>query len=198
MRIRCAFLLVFGAGIFSSGCTIAWNAANTLVVEPAHFPNHVEQCLLKVRTRKLAEEAWNGVIRDGLIRDGNGPQHPKDYRKGFIDGFSDYLQNGGNGEPPPLPPRHYWSDVSPQGRQAAEEWFGGFRHGAARAKFSGLRDLILVPVSGPGLASSVYPERGMVSGKGQNEIAPINPESAEKDLLPPPRELDPPNGKHMP
>jgi hypothetical protein len=187
MPTKFALLLVFAVGGFSSGCAVAWNGANTLAVEPAHFPNYIEQCLLRHRTRSLAEESWHEVIHDG-----NAPPYSKDYHKGFLDGFSDYLQNGGSGEPPALPPRHYWDEASPQGRLLAEEWFGGFRHGAARAKSSGLRDLIVVPVSVPGLPPTTQSERAAVSVKGNNATLPST-EPADNDALPPPRKLQSPD-----
>jgi hypothetical protein len=185
MPTRFALLLVLVVAGFSSGCAVAWNAANTLAVEPAHFPNYVEQCFLRKRTRSLGEESWREVMQDV-----NAPRYSKDYHKGFVDGFADYLQNGGSGEPPALPPRHYWDEASPQGRSLAEEWFGGFRHGAARARSSGLRDLIVVPISVPGLPSTTQSERATV--KGSDATAP-GPEPADKDFPPPPRKLQPPD-----
>lgn len=150
MRTMYAALVFFATGICSTGCTVAWNAANTLLVEPAHFPHYLERCLLQARTSKLADQAWQKIAH-------NGHSYSKDYQKGFKEGFADYLQNGGTGEPPPLPPRHYWDDASFAGRQAAEDWFAGFRHGSATARETGYRELIVVPASGPGLREGGQP-----------------------------------------
>ena len=62
---------------------------------------------------------------------------------GFRDGFVDYVYAGGNGEPPPVPPRQYWNVMlrSPEGKQLADQWFAGYRHGAQIARDGGYRDL---------------------------------------------------------
>jgi hypothetical protein len=66
-----------------------------------------------------------------------------DYALGFRDGFVDYVYAGGNGEPPPVPPRQYWNVMlrSPEGKQLADAWFAGYRHGAQIARDGGYRDL---------------------------------------------------------
>jgi hypothetical protein len=136
---------VFVLAFFSSGCTVFWDAARTTIVEPAHYPTHLEHLLLYVRMHKAAEKAW----RDAQA---NGPSYSKDYEKGFRTGFSDYLQYGGNGEPPSIPPACYWKNDSATGRDAVHEWSAGFRHGSTAARQSGIRELIVVPLSGPGVA----------------------------------------------
>src|SRR5262249_39466700 len=77
--------------------------------------------------------------------------HPysPDFQQGFLCGFADYLYAGGTGNPPPLPPRGYWKSEyeTPEGRQAVQDWFEGFRTGAARARASGYRELVTVPIS---------------------------------------------------
>jgi hypothetical protein len=185
MRIRFTLLIALGAGAFSSGCTVSWNAARTVVIEPSHFPTYAEDCLLKRRAHKLAGEAWSEVVRDT-----KGAKLPEDYHKGFVEGFADYLENGGTGEPPALPPRHYWGATSPEGRLAVAEWFGGFRHGASLAKLSGVRDFVVVPASSPRLNTEIPPQRAQVSATVPNQVAPVIPNDLE---LPPPREVEAPS-----
>jgi len=111
-----------------------------MVVEPAAYPTHAQAVAICSHAHKMAEAAWQHEF-DAVAN------HHDDYRKGFIDGYADYVQFGGNGEPPPLPPRCYWAKESPDGRQKAFDWFAGFRRGAAAAIQSRARELILVPSS---------------------------------------------------
>jgi hypothetical protein len=74
---------------------------------------------------------------------------------GFEDGFVDYVIYGGNGTPP-LPPRRYWKSNRPNGYQAIQDWYNGFRHGAAVAQASGYRECVTIPLS-DGLNTNVLP-----------------------------------------
>jgi hypothetical protein len=86
-----------------------------------------------------------------------------DYVMGFRDGFVDFVYLGGTGEPPPVPPRHFWNVMlrSPEGKQRANLWFDGYRHGAAAARDGGYRELGRVNSSllgfAGGQAHSTYP-----------------------------------------
>jgi hypothetical protein len=95
------------------------------------------------RYRRWAAEAWVRTQSDGP-----GPFSPA-YACGFKEGFVDYLDAGGSGEPPPLPPRKYWSAgyETAAGQAAIRDWFAGFRHGAAVAGQSGARRCTTVPSS---------------------------------------------------
>jgi hypothetical protein len=72
-----------------------------------------------------------------------------EYKRGFEDGFSDYLYAGGTGEPPPVPPRRLWNlDYrTPAGQNAVQNWFAGFRRGAGAARDAGYRRIVTVPAS---------------------------------------------------
>jgi hypothetical protein len=86
-----------------------------------------------------------------------------DYVMGFRDGFVDFVYLGGTGEPPPVPPRQFWNVMlrSPDGKQRANLWFDGYRHGASVARDGGYRELGRVHSSLIGFASgpqySAYP-----------------------------------------
>ncbi len=179
MRTWHVGIILFALGIFSSGCTVAYNTINTMVTEPAEYPTYFEFVLLKMRTCKLAAEAWKEV-RTGV------PGYSRHYHRGFLVGFADYLQFGGNGEPPPVPPRQYWKQDSPAGRQAVEDWFSGFRHGATIARRSGYRELIVVPVSAA--LSSDQPEQ---SPEIRNEPMAPDDGADNSSPLPQPREIGP-------
>jgi hypothetical protein len=120
----------------------------------------------------------------------------RDYKDGFIEGYVDYLDAGGTGEPPAMPPfryqLHHYQSVP--GRLAVQDWFAGFRHGASLAKASGLREIILVPVSNvpcdppPVRMYTPRPRGSQQDGKsGELFLVPPTP----VDTLPAPRPAPP-------
>jgi hypothetical protein len=46
------------------------------------------------------------------------------------------MELGGTGAPPPIPPRRYWKLKyrTPSGHQSVQDWYAGFRDGAAEAR----------------------------------------------------------------
>jgi hypothetical protein len=97
------------------------------------------------RNRALADAAWAETAGHMLTAPVS-----TDYVIGFKQGFVDYLEAGGPGEPPPVPPRYYWGfrHQTPEGYNAIQEWFAGFRHGTEMAQASGYRRSIVIPSSG--------------------------------------------------
>ncbi len=141
-----------------------------------------DDCVERGRHRHEAEAAWKKVVAEH-------PDRPYSviYGQGFRDGFADYLYAGGNGQPPVVPPWYYRRAVyeTPEGLTAVEDWFAGFKHGAQVAQESGLRELVVVPVSLPGRAAIVnVPD----VGGGCTSGAAGPPREAESgESLPPPR-----------
>jgi hypothetical protein len=140
-RIACAAVLacplVLGCGgLFRIGTRNLVNEAKLIRDE------HRE----RLRYCSLAHEAWQRV-------QANCPEqaYSVHYAAGFKDGFVDYLYAGGCGEPPALPPKCYrhFHGESAQGVQSLQDWYAGFRHGAAVAKESGLRQFVLVSLPPP-------------------------------------------------
>jgi hypothetical protein len=136
---RCWFLI----GVFAlcQGCNLAVNFSRDVAYE---FERASHQFLECARDRRLAAAAWNEVqesVPEGV--------YSTDYARGFKDGYADYLYAGGTGEPPLLPPKHYWGVgyETPDGVQAIQEWFAGYRHGAAAAEQSGYRQVVTIPLS---------------------------------------------------
>jgi hypothetical protein len=124
------------------------------------FANNLDEKLERHRFRQLAEAAFESAWATARAEADDYQHDPfsPDERRGFIDGYVDYLEAGGTGEPPALPPRKYWKAVynTPQGRLAVQHWFQGYEFGAAMAKLSGHRQLVTIPVS-DALASSTLP-----------------------------------------
>src|SRR5262245_28925346 len=105
---------------------------------------------------------------------------------------------------PPVPPNRYRRKryMTPEGVAAVEDWYAGFRHGAATAMASGLRNLVVIPVQCPpkfGPDDGFQPEtsnRGTTgAGAGRKETVPPMPPTEEitpptADTLPLPRPVE--------
>jgi hypothetical protein len=185
MRMRFA-LGILGTCFMNVGCGPFAYATRVLVVEPIHYCRTADDILERHRNYKLAEDTWQALAH----ADPGQPYSP-DYVTGFKDGFADYLQAGGSGEPPPLPPRHYWKMAyeTPQGHQAIEDWFAGFRLGAALARESGYREWVTIPSSSPRANAA---DLHLSSIPTKSSALP-----SDENVLPPPRKIAPPreNGK---
>jgi hypothetical protein len=120
------------------------NILRVNVGEPEAYCASEDRCKTFRHNRELAEQAWASMIAS----DPSCCSSPY-FQEGFIDGYADYLNLGGTGAAPPLPPRHYWNVdfKSPAGVEASQAWFAGFEAGAAAAKASGIREVEIVPSS---------------------------------------------------
>ena len=132
-------LLVLAAVWPACGCLLLTGARN-LLVEP--LAEYTLECLEARRNETLAAAAWRSVLASHPP--GSFSPH---YAEGFLQGFVDYLNAGGQGAPPPVPPRKYWGVryETPEGHSAIQDWFAGFRHGAEMAAQSRYRDWIVLP-----------------------------------------------------
>ncbi|MDY3552158.1 hypothetical protein R5W24_001238 [Gemmata sp. JC717] len=141
------------ATLTGSGCFTArlsgpdWfyhHAARNLTEKP--IANHDERQFTRM-VEGRAKDAWEQVCGS------SGWRHSGPYGHGFREGFVDYVEAGGTGEPPYLPPFRYRLTKyrTPEGIRAVEEWYAGFRHGAAVARGSGLRELNCIPLPGPAI-----------------------------------------------
>jgi hypothetical protein len=160
-----------------------------MICEPAAYCLGMDETVACCRNQALAEEAWSHFL--AAMPDCNCSEH---FADGFKTGFADYLYAGGNGEPPVVPPRPYWKPQyeSPQGQQLVQDWFRGFRHGAAVAKESGYRESVLVPASAGLLRTTLPPPREEVEPApmpGADEILPAPKKIPDPQQLPEPKEL---------
>ncbi len=138
---------VFGLAIVGQGCSFTESIRRNIVHEPILACDEFQ---IRNRNRAIGGEAFAVMVSQ------YGCDFSDDYRSGFVDGFTDYLTyggclSGGCGEKPivpPVPPSRYQRKqyMTPQGYQAMEDWFAGFRHGATTAQASGLRQLNVLPV----------------------------------------------------
>jgi hypothetical protein len=141
MKIRTYLLGLLGLCGLNAGCKLYVDAARNLVRQPIERLDNI--CEAR-HNRQLAKEAWDQYV---LANPGCTPS--SDYYQGFLIGFTDYLRSGGNGQPPVAAPWPYWTVhyQNPQGIQAMEDWFAGFRQGAAAAMQSGYRQYIVLPLT---------------------------------------------------
>jgi hypothetical protein len=164
--------------IVVTGCGVIEYGTKNLIESPlSQFGDLTEEC----RNSKHAEKAWKEITNSNPER-----IFSVHFERGFKDGFTDYLFAGGSGNPPVAPPWRYQKVAyqSPQGVEAVEDWFAGFREGTAAAQASGLREVVLVPVS-PSLTV-----HGPVPSSTQ-------PQTDTTTVLPMPR-TSPPEEKNMP
>src|SRR5438105_4869157 len=123
MRIRFTLLLL--AVCFANGGCSSFleESVRNLTEAPVRGLDDVAYCS---RNQEVAEEAWQLERRKGPER------YSRDHAAGFVAGYADYLDAGGNGNPPAVPPFRYRlvCSESPEGARAVEEWYAGFRHGS--------------------------------------------------------------------
>jgi hypothetical protein len=125
----------------AAGCNIAHSAARNIINEP-----HVvwTQVAIKHDLRKEARAAWETSRFEC-------PEHAESaaFRDGFIDGYVDYLDRGGNASLPAVPPAKYTRHkeyFTENGQCLVKEYFLGFKLGQEVAIATGRRQLLTVPV----------------------------------------------------
>jgi hypothetical protein len=177
MRVKLIPWIV-GICTLGPGCGPTYNTTRTLIVEPFLYCDSADKVVEWTRDEKLAKDAWEKVGAS------TGQAYSKDYERGFKFGFADYLYAGGSGLPPPMPPRRYWKPKyeSAAGYQAVDEWYAGYRHGAAVAMESGFREYVPVHTWVPPM-----PEGNRLDAARAFGTRPTGP---APEVLPPPKEAE--------
>jgi hypothetical protein len=175
----------------ATGCRMAVETAHNLYYETCLYVDVVKG---KAYYCMLANSAWKTY--QGEHPDCAGSA---DYAKGFKRGYADYLEYG-DCSCRAMPPRRYWNIryETPEGRASTVAWLDGFRAGAAAARASGYRELIVVPVGKsnlpPGGAPPIPPPAPSLgngtSAPGMGVITPAEelpgPRPLPDEPLPPP------------
>lgn len=191
MRLR-PFIVILGLSVLGTGCSMYESGIRTLICEPCKYPTNVEDYLMRLRNRHLAKAVWKDLRKYNCER-----EFSKDYARGFTDGFADYLDAGGTGQPPPVPPRCYWKIQyqTPEGARAMDDWFAGFRHGALTAQESGYREQIVIPPQPPRDIETVGLDEPASEAKEEMERIPEEGTPEPRRLLAPPKDSSsmPPN-----
>lgn len=105
------------------------------------------QAAIEHRIRSDAREAWKAVRAEYPRR-----CFTAEFRDGFLDGYTDHLDRGGDGTPPPTPPLRYTRHpryFTPEGHVLLRDYFLGFKYGADVAAATGQRQYLTVPVLVP-------------------------------------------------
>lgn len=137
--------------LLCSGCAVCENLATTAVMQPIKYSKYLDEKHQEKQFRAMANEALEQqrATARAELDDYSCEPFTFDEECGFVDGFVDQLIYGGDGNAPPLPPRRYWKIKyqNPEGFRAMEDWFIGYRHGAAAAQASGYREYVTIPAS---------------------------------------------------
>jgi hypothetical protein len=142
-------LLTAALALCSAGCT-ALTAPATLVTGPVHgikeqlqYNDEADELITGWRNLVYSQNAWRQ----------HRPQfeaHPyvNDFGYGFRAGYCS-VASGGNGCPPPVAPRRYWSwkYQTPEGQAKVAAWFEGFPHGVRAAEEEGIGNWSEIQVS---------------------------------------------------
>lgn len=192
MKANYGFLLV---SVCLSGCLAARPSADSSFLHLAGRNLHesatvcADNQVFKHTAYKYALAAWRQVCR--LAPEGVLSRH---YQDGFVEGYIDYLDAGGTGEPPAMGPFRYrlHEFQTFEGRRALHDWFAGFRHGASVAKASGFRELIIMPVASfpcePPPVQFYLPPSGQLRDRRSDQLFSVPPSSSPSpEKLPPPQ-----------
>jgi len=137
------------------------------------------QAAIEHRIRADGREAWKAVRAEYPRR-----CFTAEFRDGFLDGYTDHLDRGGDGTPPPVPPLRYTRHAryfTPEGHVLLRDYFLGFKYGADVAAATGQRQFLTVPV--------LVPDGAPVPVPVHEVVAPPAPPPAPVPLplpLPPP------------
>ena len=124
-----------------AGCHGTCFTARDLVNE--HRTAHNEEAITR-ELRKDARCAWREVRSQFPRR-----MFSEEFREGFLDGYTDYLDRGGNASPPLVPPARYTRNkkyYTPEGQALLKDYLLGFKYGTDVAVATGCRQFLTVPV----------------------------------------------------
>lgn len=125
---RMAVLPLLFLALATMGCTPIRG-----IREYITYNDPAQDFVLGWRNQVWAKQAWHE-------RRGTHTDHPyfRALREGFRAGYRD-VASGGNGCPPAIPPRKYWTwkYQTPEGQAKVAAWFEGFPYGAKAAEQDG-------------------------------------------------------------
>ncbi len=163
----------------AAGCNLAYLTARNVVNEPLVVCTQVS---IHHELRSEARGVWQEVRAEY-------PRHAftPDFRDGFLDGYVDYLDRGGNGsmlaEPPSKYTRHkkYYTE---NGNCLVKDYFLGFKYGQEIAIASGKRQFLTIPVLLP--KEPTGPPAFTIEGSGSTGVPPMpTPTPPGNVILPP-------------
>ena len=129
------------APVIGGGCNIAYYTTHNLINEELVKHN---QKSIEHEIRSDARAAWQEVRCEFPRR-----LFSSEFRDGFLDGYCDYLDRGGNAQPPAVPPLKYTRHkkyFTPEGHALIKDYYLGFQYGVDVAVATGQRQFLTVPV----------------------------------------------------
>jgi hypothetical protein len=126
---------------FVGGCLTAYKPSHHHLAE--HSVSKAERAVSRAIQNK-ARSAWQ-TVRSEFPR----KMFSAEFRDGFLDGYSDYLDRGGDSSPPAVPPVRYTQNskyYTPEGHALMRDYLLGFKYGSDVAVATGQRHYLTVPV----------------------------------------------------
>jgi hypothetical protein len=170
--------------LLAAGCSYAPYLFNNMLETPTEV---VERYALRCRFRRMAKDALAACTK--------GQDYSRYYARGFKDGFVDFLDADGTGNPPAVPPWWYRQNrfLTPVGQADVADWLTGYRDGAQAARASGYRGIVTVPVTLPPMHTPgpQFPQTPVTAGPEAAVTLPPPrvlpaPQKEEPELVPPP------------
>ena len=165
----------------ATGCRLFDAAWRTTVAEPLRFSRHTYEKMSRRHFLDVAKLALEQAIADARAQSDQYNHMPfsEDYQAGFLDGYVDYLEAGGNGAVQPTPPRRYWKAryQNSDGFWQMEQWVLGFQHGTHCAMASNYRSYVVLPLGDQvTMDTTPYPYGRMhASQEGSMELPETDP-----------------------
>lgn len=154
-----------------------------------HLAEHTvahSQAEVSREIHRRAREAWQ-TVRAEFPR----KMFTAEFRDGFLDGYSDYLDRGGEAQPPAVPPLRYTQNkkyFTPEGHALVRDYFLGFQYGTEVAIATGARQYFTVPVLIPEQASPPHLLDPLPPAAPANPIpqsdAPVKPKPVANPMPP--------------
>lgn len=142
-------LLALVATLSSTGCTL-FRGINEYVA----YNDACDEFVLNWRNHVWSWQAWRARMHQFA-----GQPQFFSFGEGFRDGYQE-VASGGDGCPPAIPPRRFWSYryQSPEGQAKVAAWFAGYPYGVQAAREDGAAGFRDVQISGTtgAMYSSAY------------------------------------------
>jgi hypothetical protein len=192
--------ILAASALTQTGCALVNQAAWNLVNEPREY---FDEKRLSRDIRVQAHRAWK-EYRAGLPR---GRICADDFGIGFREGYADYLESGGNLQPPAVPPVRYRRSayLNAEGHTRIHEYLTGYKVGMDAAAMSGHRQFLTVPVllpeesGNPPLNVRQTPDRGTnINGVNDRWPPMMIPKIDPTEGLPQPKRMEPSTGLPIP
>jgi hypothetical protein len=164
----------------AGGCLTAYHPHADHAAQ--HAVNRSEREISR-EIQQQARSAWQ-IVRCEFPR----KMFSAEFHDGFIAGYSDYLDRGGDGQPPAVPPLRYTQNkkyYTPEGHALMRDFLLGFQYGTEIAVAAGQRQFLTVPVLIPDDTAHPIQITEPLPSSGSSD-APVKP------LPPPPAPLPAP------